>query len=232
MKNIPTNTFTTLLLVTVLCILIEGLLFENGLTFMGILGLFFIYFSMKRQKKVLFWLGIIFLSIAILSMWSLSLLLIIMVIYVLWKMYKGESTEINLSNLISNSNSQHTKNENKIFQFDDSPTDSYAWKDIHLQNLVGELSIDTTETILPKGTSFISIRQGFGKTTIYVPYELPVRIHFNTLVGEAKLFKKTYPRLWNESLSIKDGYATDQPPTRELIITTSAFFGDLEVVRK
>lgn len=230
MKNITTNTLTTVLLLAVLCILVEGLLFGNGLTFMALLAVFFIYFSLKRQKKRFFWIGIIFLAIAVLSMWSLRLLLVLTVIYILWKMRKGEAIEVDFNNLASNSSSRYKKN--KLFQFDDSPTNSYAWKDIHLQNLVGELSIDTTDTILPKGTSFISIRQGFGKTTIYIPYEIPVRIHFNTFVGEATLIKEKFPRLWNEALTIKDGYSKDQLPTRELIITTSSFFGDLEVVRK
>ncbi|MBQ0140852.1 MAG: hypothetical protein KBT36_16375 [Kurthia sp.] len=235
MKNITTNTLTTILLVAILCVLIEGLLFENGFTFMALLGGSFIYFSMKRQKKKMFWLGIIFLVIAVLSMWSLRILLVATVIYILWKMRKGEPIEIKFNTIHPNKRSQsrYKNHTNKVFRFDDSPIESYAWKDMHLQNLVGELVIDATETILPKGTSFISIRQGFGKVTIYIPYEIPVRIHFNTVIGEATLLKEKYPRLWNdEALSINDGYHDEQTPTRELIITTSSFFGDLEVVRK
>lgn len=232
MKKISTNTYTNLLLLVVLCILIEGMIFGNGMITFALLGCILVYFSFKKQKRTMLWCGIIFLLISIFSMWSLRLLLIVLVIYILWKLYKGEPIHINFEAFKINDQVNSHKSKNKFFQFDDIPSETYIWKDIHLQNFVGEVNIDATETILPKGTSFISIRQGFGKMTIAIPYEIPVRVHFNTIVGEATIIKESYPKLWNESIAIKNGYSENDIPPRELIITVSSFLGDLEVIRK
>lgn len=232
LKNITTNTLTTIVLIAVLCIIVEGMIFENGMVFLALLGVFFIYISIKRQKKTIFWLGILFLLLALLSMWSLRLLIVLLVIFILWKMIKGEPIQINVHPTLDGQTANYVKHKNKVFQFDDAPTETYVWQDIHLQNLVGDVTVDTTNTILPKGSSFISIRQGFGKITIIIPYEVPIRVHFNTVVGEATILKEKYPRLWNEAVSIKNSYPNDLVPERELIITASSFFGDLEVVRK
>lgn len=232
MKNLTTNTLATVILIAVLCILVEGMLFGNGMIFFALLGTFFIYLSMKQQKKAMFWLGMIFLLIALFSMWSLRLFLVIVVVYVLWKMIKGEPIQINLLPKEDKSGSDFNKKKNKLFQFDETLSESYIWQDTHLQNLAGEITVDTTDTILPKGTSFIVIQQGFGKVTIFVPYEIPVRVHFNAVIGKATVFKEIETSLWNESISVKDGYKTNIVAERELVITTSSFFGDLEVVRK
>lgn len=232
MKNLTTNTLATVILIAVLCILVEGMLFGNGMIFFALLGAFFVYISMKQQKKAIFWLGMVFLLIALLSMWSLRLFLVIVVVYLLWKMIQGEPIQISLLPKEEKNSSNFKKKKNKIFQFDETLSESYIWQDTHLQNLVGEITVDTTDTILPKGTSFVSIRQGFGKITIVVPYEIPVRVHFNTIVGQATIFKENQTSLWNESISIKDGYKDDIVAERELVITASSFFGDLEVIRK
>lgn len=122
--------------------------------------------------------------------------------------------------------------QNKAFSFQKTPTNAYEWQDIHVQGIVGDLTIDTTQTLLPKGTSLISVRQGFGKVRIAVPYEVPVRIHFNTMVGDVQLFGNRMPRLWNKTISMKDGYNQEIEHTVELIITVSTLFGDVEVIRK
>lgn len=232
LKNIKTNTLTTILLLALLCIIIEGMIFENGMIFSAVLGAFFIYISLKRQKKKLFWLGIIFLLLALLSMWSLRLLIGAVIIYILWKMLNGEPIQVSVHPNEERRTPDYVLNKNKLFQFDDTLNETYVWQDVHHQNLAGEVMIDTTNTILPKGTSIITIRQGFGKMTVVVPYEIPLRVHFNTVVGEATILKEKYPRLWNEALSIKNGYSPDFVAERELVITASSFFGDLEVIRR
>lgn len=231
MKNISTNSFTTLLLLVVLCIVAEGLLFGNGVSIFAVIGILAIYFAFKRRRKALFWFGVIAVLIALFSMWSLRLLLVVTLVYILWRLRKGDPIQISLNSTKNTDSENIVKNKNQLFQFEDHVGESYAWKDIHLQSLVGELVIDTTETILPKGTSFISVRQGFGKTTIYIPYEIPVRIHYNAIAGEAKIINQEHPRLWNEGLSVRDGYS-DTTPSQELIISVSSLFGNLEVIRK
>jgi len=86
--------------------------------------------------------------------------------------------------------------------------------------------------VLPKGTSLISVRQGIGKIKIDLPYEIPVRIHYTTLIGDAKLFNIYRKRLINESLHMKDSYDGKSADSPELIITLSTWGGDVEVTRK
>ena len=92
--------------------------------------------------------------------------------------------------------------------------------------------IDVTQTVLPKGLSFVSVRQSLGKVTIYVPYEIPVRLHFATIIGEADIFGRGVQRLWNQSVLVKDGYLDDVLYASELVITVSTWIGDIEVIRK
>lgn len=233
MKNISTNTLTTLLLLIVLLIVVEGFLFNNGMAIFSLIGVSILYIAIKKQRRRLFWVGIIMLFIALLSMWSLRLLLIVTLIYILWQMKKGSPIQINVNSFKKNKPAENTTiKKNKLFVFDEAQSDTYTWQDIHVQNFVGEAAVDTTATILPKGTSFISIRQVFGKISITVPYEMPVRIHYNTMVGEASIMGTTYPRLWNDHIALQDGYEDNTTPERELVIIASSFFGDFEVVRK
>jgi predicted membrane protein len=92
--------------------------------------------------------------------------------------------------------------------------------------------VDVTDTVLPKGTSFIAIRQGFGRIKIDLPYEIPVRIHYNTLFGEARILDISPKRMINETLHYKEGYDVDIGDRSELIISLSTWIGDIEVVRK
>ncbi|GEK32837.1 cell wall-active antibiotics response protein LiaF [Kurthia sibirica] len=229
MKNISTNTVTSLLLLAITLIVIEGFIFGNAMAIFALVGVYIVYLAIKKQRKQLFWVGVIMLFIALLSMWSLRLLLILTLVYILWKMKQGSPVQININNFQKNSEGSKT---NKLIVFDDPQSDTYTWQDVHVQNFVGEAAVDTTSTILPKGTSFISIRQVFGKIVITVPYEVPVRIHYNTMVGEAKIMGESYSRLWNDRIALRDGYVDGQLPERELVIIASSFFGDLEVTRK
>lgn len=122
--------------------------------------------------------------------------------------------------------------KNKLFSIQTTPFSSYEWEDVHIQGLFGDIQIDVTDTVLPKGTSLISVRQGIGKIKIELPYEIPVRIHYTTLFGEARLFGVHRKRLINEFLHLKDGYPNPSEYGPELIITIATWAGDVEVVRK
>jgi len=122
--------------------------------------------------------------------------------------------------------------KNKLFSVQASPFSSYEWEDIHIQGIFGDIHIDVTDTVLPKGASLISVRQGIGKVKIELPYEIPVRIHYTTLYGEAKLFGTHQKRLVNEFLHMKEGYPAQPGQKTELIITLSTWVGDVEVIRK
>jgi predicted membrane protein len=154
-------------------------------------------------------------------------------IYVLYKLWKNEP----IRQMIRPFDTvyKETPNsiiQNKLFSAQTTPFNAYEWQDVHVQSFYGEHVIDVTETVLPKGTSFISIRQSLGKVTIYVPYEVPVRIHYATIIGEANIFGRGIQRLWNQSVVLKDGYLDDVDFASELVITVSTWIGDIEVIRK
>lgn len=108
--------------------------------------------------------------------------------------------------------------------------EAFKWQDVQIQRLAGDITIDTTQTILPTGTSIITIRQGIGKVQIYIPYEIPFRLHYTTLFGEIKCLHVGPQRLLNESVSFSDGNPEDAK--RTLVIHVATWLGDLEVLRK
>ncbi|WP_391206524.1 cell wall-active antibiotics response protein LiaF [Psychrobacillus sp. L4] len=233
MKENQTNKLAFILICFVFLMFIEATVFGNGSIVLVLLGIGMIYFSLRRRARFLFWGGCIFIVIAIFSMWSLRLLLIGIMIYVLYKLWRNEP----IRQMIRPFDTvyEETPNsiiQNKLFSAQTTPFNAYEWQDVHVQSFYGEHVIDVTETVLPKGTSFISIRQSLGKVTIYVPYEVPVRLHYATIIGEANIFGRGIQRLWNQSVVLKDGYLEDVTYASELVITVSTWIGDIEVIRK
>lgn len=154
-------------------------------------------------------------------------------VYVLYHLWKGVPAEQIMRPL--KEFKQATPNgiwKNKWFSTQTSPFSSYEWEDIQIQGFFGDIHVDVTDTVLPKGTSFISIRQGFGRIKIDLPYEVPVRIHYNTLFGEARILDLSPKSMLNETLHFKDGYDGEIGDRAELIISLATWIGDIEVVRK
>ena len=54
--------------------------------------------------------------------------------------------------------------KNTLFSVQSSPFSSYEWEDIHIQGVFGDIHVDVTDTVLPKGTSFISVDKVLGKS--------------------------------------------------------------------
>ncbi len=233
MKKYDTNKIAFLALVFLLLIFIEAFFFKNGNIINVLLGAGLLYYGTRQRSKWTFIAGLFFIFIALFSLWSLRLFIFGVLLYVLIKLWNGVSSEEIMRPI--REFQRETPNgiwKNKLFSIQSSPFSSYEWEDIHIQGLFGDVQIDVTETVLPKGTSLISIRQGIGKIKIELPYEIPVRIHYTTLLGEAKLFNIEKKRLMNEFLHMKDGYHDDITNSPELIITIATWAGDVEVVRK
>lgn len=233
MRQVDTNKVAFWGLTFLLMIFVESFFFGNGNFINVLLAGGLIYFGVRRRSKWLFILGLFFVLIALFNLWSLRLLIFGAIAYILIKLWKGVPTEEIMRPI--REFKQETPNgiwKNKLFSIQTTPFSSYEWEDVHIQGLFGDIQIDATDTVLPKGTSLISIRQGIGKIKIELPYEIPVRIHYTTLFGEARLFGVHRKRLINEFLHIKDGYEAQSEHAPELIITIATWAGDVEVVRK
>jgi len=234
MQRFSTDRITFWLLAALLLIFVEAMFFHNGSVLFVLFGIGLIYLSLRRRSRLFFWSGVAFLGVALLSMWSLRLLIALTMVYILVRLWKGDETEQVIQPFVGDK--AETPNaiiQNKLFSVQSTPFQAYEWEDIHVQGFYGNITIDTTQTVLPKGTSLISVRQGIGKIRVAVPYEIPVRIYYTTLLGDARLFGANKKRIWNQSVTLQNGYSEAQgEATSELIIAVSTWLGDVEVIRK
>ncbi|GKW45541.1 cell wall-active antibiotics response protein LiaF [Planococcus sp. NCCP-2050] len=231
MRNLTTNKQAFFILSALFLIFVEAAFFQNGSVFLVLLGIGLLYYGMKKNtksRKSYIWTGFILIGISVLSMWSLRLLVFGVAIYLLVKLWKGEEWEqtVPIQGMVDKGLIQ-----NKFFSAQSTPIESYEWKDIHVQGFVGDLLIDATQTVLPKKTSVISVRQGFGKVKVILPYEVPVRIFYTTLLGEARFFTGSKQRIWNGTVHAEDGFSEDDNRT-EMIVTITTWMGDVEVIRR
>ncbi|KXH83815.1 cell wall-active antibiotics response protein LiaF [Sporosarcina sp. HYO08] len=233
MNRIETKKMTFWVVAFLLLVFVESAFFHNGNIVFVLFGIGLLYFGTQKRSKWMFILGAFFIVMALLTLWSLRLLIFILLATVLLKLWKGVPASEIMRPL--HDVKRETPNgiwKNKLFSVQSSPFSSYEWEDLHIQGFFGDIHIDVTDTVLPKGTSLISIRQGIGKIKIDVPYEIPVRIHYTTLFGEVNLFDKHRKRLINETLHMKDSYESKSDDSPEIIITLATWAGDVEVIRK
>lgn len=233
MRQVETNKVAFWGFALLSLIFVESFFFGNGNFIFVFLGAGLIYYGTRKRSKLLFIPGLLFVLIALFNLWSLRLFIFIVLAYILIKLWKGTSAEEIMRPI--RDFQRETPNgiwKNKLFSVQSSPFSSYEWEDMHIQGMFGDLHIDVTNTVLPKGASFISVRQGIGKVKIELPYEIPVRVHYTTFFGEINLFGTHRKRLINEFLHMKDGYSSQADNKSELIITVSTWAGDVEVTRK
>lgn len=227
MNRFSTNQLTYLVIIILLIVFVELTIFNNGGAFLLIIGILLLYYSFSKNKRSYFWAGSFFIVLAILTVWSLRLLIVGVLVYFL---YKRGTKEQDVIQIDEHSFEVGTIQKNKLFGSTPPPLDHYKWQDVQIQRLAGNITIDTTETILPIGTSVISIRQSVGKVKIIVPYEIPFRLQYTTFLGEVKLLQESSKRLINEQFIFEDGSPEDAK--RILVIHVATWLGDLEVIRK
>ncbi|ARK25074.1 hypothetical protein SporoP37_10715 [Sporosarcina sp. P37] len=212
---------------------VESLLFSNGNFIFLLLGWGCLDYGYRKREKWTAIAGIVFIVIALLTLWSVRLLILVIVLYIILKLWRGTPANEVFGDL-TKPRKRRSQGlwRNRLFSVQSTPFSTYEWEDVHLQGFFGDVHVDVTDTVLPKGASTISIRQIFGRITIEVPYDIPVRIHYATLYGEAKMLENDTQQLFNESVQEQDGYGTKRPNDPELIITLFTWIGDVEVRRK
>ena len=233
MKRSKTERITLWVLALALLVFVEAGLFGNGNVIFFFLGAITLYFGFQYREKWTVATGVVLIVIALLSLWSLRLVVFGMLLYLVVRLWKGTSADEIMRPL--KEVKRETPNgiwKDRLFSSQSTPFTSYEWQDVHVSGILGDFYIDVTDTVLPKETSFISIRQTFGRVRIELPYDLPVRIHCSALFGECRLFDLTPKRLMNESIHMKDGYHREIDMEADLIISISVRFGDVEVIRK
>ncbi|WP_337981807.1 cell wall-active antibiotics response protein LiaF [Lysinibacillus sp. JNUCC-52] len=226
LQNFTTNKLTFWVLCFFLLVFVELTIFNNGGAFCLIIGAILLYLSFSKNIRFLKWTGIFFIAISLFTMWSLRLFIVILLLYMLYQYLQRE----NEPKIVTLEFLKLPASKNELFGTIPAPVDAYKWQDVQIQRLAGDITIDTTQTILPAGQSLVTIRQGIGKVQIYVPYEIPFRLHYTTLFGDFTCLQGSPQRLMNESIVFSDGNPEDAK--RTLVIHVATWLGDLEVLRK
>ncbi|RJS61258.1 cell wall-active antibiotics response protein LiaF [Bacillus sp. PK3_68] len=240
-----TDMLTMFLLAALIIILIEATFFHNDFVFSLFFGAAMIYFGRKWNKswfgKLLFWFGVFLSIMMILSMSSLRMLVLAGLIYMLYRFFQSKKEPVRFSlspdtvremPMEPGESIKHSFLKNKLFSVQSTPEHSYEWKDIHIQGVLGDITVDVSNTVLPKGTAVISIRQMIGKVKVDIPYEVPVRVRFATVIGNAHLFQRFPVPLWNDTLYFEDEHHSEQEGAETtIILLISTVIGDVEVNR-
>lgn len=233
MANNTSNKVSVYFLALLTVAFVESILFSNGNFIFLLLGWGFLDYGYKKRGKWTTITGIVFVVIALLTLWSVRLLILAIVLYIIVKLWRGTPANEVFGDL-QKPRERRSQGmwRNRLFSVQSTPFSSYEWEDVHIQGLFGDVHVDVTDTVLPRGASSISIRQVFGKVLIELPYDIPVRIHYATLYGEADILGKFPHSLFNETVQEHDGYETKKPNDPELIISIFTWIGDVEVRRK
>lgn len=244
LRHLQTDVLSSWVLIAAGLVLVEILFFKSGTIFSLFFAALLIYFGRKNFHgflgKIMLGLGLIILTFTVLSMFTLKLVVMGLAIYWIGEFFKSKKEPAMISPVVhgqaegeNNTEALSFKRQqlltNKWIGHQHTPHTIYEWEDIQLQNGIGDVVIDLSNTVLPAEESVISIRSGVGKVTILVPYELDVAIRHSAILGTASIFQFPSTRLWNESVSFNSDLYADA--SQKVKILTSVWVGDLEVKR-
>ena len=216
-----TSHISILTLIFILLFLIDISFFSSGGIVFLCISLFLFY--MAKQKKEKSWLiaGFFFLFFAFISLWSLRAIPIIFIGYLLYLYFMKKPEAILVDQAV-------IRHDNEFIGDFETPSE-YKWEDLQVQKIVGSITIDATETILPVGRSIIHIQQAFGKAIVYVPYEVAVELHYKTIYGSCIFLHEIPTQIIKGKKVYKDG---PENPKRTLMIIATTFLADVEVYRR
>lgn len=239
--RLSTDNFNWILITVVILFIIEIAFFGGEMIISALISAALIYFGWNNFTelwgKVIFWIGIVSIIIAVVNLLAIRFLIIVAIILFLIHYLKSKD---NVDTIAPNLPPRQEVIVDPVIKveplfdhtiFKDQKTEetAYQWRDINIHAIYGERVIDLSNTVLPNDTVVISIRQIIGNMTIYVPYEVEVSIHHSSVFGRAHILGKHHEKLMNQSLFYQTtGY--DGAKQRVKIIT-SVFSGDIEVKR-
>ncbi|RDW20910.1 cell wall-active antibiotics response protein LiaF [Oceanobacillus chungangensis] len=239
-KRLTTDTFNWILIIGVILFIFEMVFFYGGSIFSALFSGLFIYigwkYFYKLWGKIIFWLALVSLVLAVLNLLAVRFLIITAIILFVINYSKTKKDVDHLEPILPGGEiRQETLMEMKpLFNhklFDDQKTEdtAYQWRDVNIHGAFGDRLIDLSNTVLPNDTAVISIRHLVGNIEIYVPYEVEVSISHSSIFGRVHILGKHHWKLMNKTILYQTkGYDTAQPRVK---IVTSLFSGDLEVKR-
>ncbi|WP_079528597.1 cell wall-active antibiotics response protein LiaF [Halobacillus hunanensis] len=237
-KHMSTSTINTILIIGVILLFLEITFFNGGLIFSVLFSGLFLYIGWKKYRKVwgkiLFWIGLISLTLTILNMIAVRFLIIVVIVLFIRHYFrtKKEPERIHL-NLQADDVPFDAGTEplvkQKLFGDQTTARTSYKWRDINVHGGFGDRVIDLSHAVFPEDEAVISIRHLVGNVQIYVPYEVEVAVHHSAILGRAAIFQYRKTKLFNQMVSYRTPeYVTTKPRVK---IITSIVSGDIEVKR-
>ncbi len=236
-KKNPTDLIQLLLIIAIALFVIEVIFIDTGLLFVLILAIVAIYFGKrsyyKTSGKTFFWGGIVAILLFLLNTFAIRLFIFIVVIYFIYQWYKGKK-EQNKANHLLTDNKEQTVVEEKISQnswFHKFRTkeESFAWQDMNVQGIIGDVVIDLNYTVLPKQEAMMLIRNVVGNVKVIVPYDVEVVIQHNVMYGAISVFEHHEEHAFNRTIEFQSkDYIESQ---KKIKIFTSMIVGKLEVKR-
>ena len=224
MSKLSTNQLIIGALSLLIVLFVELSFFQNGSTILLVLACVLLYLGIKKSNRPNIWGGIVCLFLACITLVTVRIFILFCLIYALYRFaYRQEET---LDTAKSDLRGVVYTNR-RIADFNNE-TETFKWEDILVERFIGQLVIDTTNTVLPTGKSLITIRQTFGSVRVIVPYEVNVQLHMTTLYGEVSYNNSTPKRLLNETFVMHD---VNEALPRTLVIFVSGQLLDVEVVR-
>ncbi|WNF36749.1 cell wall-active antibiotics response protein LiaF [Bacillaceae bacterium IKA-2] len=230
------------ILMGILLLALEITLFNKGLIFSVLFSGIFIYFGRKRLNstigKLFFGLGCLFLFFAIVNMFIFKFLIFAVIAYILMYFYKSkkrpllikpivkEISEINSGVKIIRSKSLF---KSIFYGRQKTPEEIYEWHDVNIQTGIGDVRIDLSNTVMPKGESIISIRNLLGNIQILVPYDIEISVSHSVVTGTTNIFEEANEKLLNQTLQFRTENYQEAP--QKIKIITSMGIGRLEVKR-
>lgn len=189
-----------ILIIIGLIIFIELFILKNGGVLFLLVALGLYLYSLKKDEKTYAGVALVFFVLAVLSMQTVVWLVPIGVIYWMYKKYYLEET----------------------FGYV-TPSTPFAWQDLVVHKLFGPIVIDTTNTILPLEPTFISVTQGLGRTTVYIPYDVTCTVHISQGFGKVSV---------NGVESQKMRFEIESDSRRKVMLQITNGIGEVEIWQK
>lgn len=245
-KKMKTEYISWIFLIGMVLLIVELASPDGGLIYSLAFSIGCIFTGKKYHRKVfgkiLFIIGIFATLITIMDTMVFKFFLMAILIYFLLLFYQSkknphwikpilmEPTESNKECIRERLVKMGSLFQNKWFGQQKTPDAVYEWNDINIQNGIGNIVIDLSQTILPKGNAVISIRSLVGNMEILVPYGVDVYIHHSVIAGRTRIFEnRMEEKIFNQIISYK---TLDFDEAKQKIhITTAVIVGDLEVRR-
>ncbi|WP_042351166.1 cell wall-active antibiotics response protein LiaF [Bacillus massiliigorillae] len=231
-----------IIIFAVVLLLIELTFFDGDLLFSLFMSACFIYFGMKKWHRMIGKLALIIGAISgivtIVNMFTFKLFLLAVLGVLVYKFIQSKKhPAMYTPNIENEPNIYHPETlyskpmlfKNNVLGDQKTPESVYEWEDINIQNGVGDIIVDLSNTVLPKGEAVISIRNAVGNIKIYVPYEIEVKVVHSVILGSVTILQNKEQRLFNESIQ----YYTSQydESQQKVKIITSTLVGNIEVKR-